>query len=188
MNESHETICLFAGTTEGRQLAELLSQAAGLTVCVATEYGEVLLDGIPDIEIRAGRMDAEEMAAFFGERAFTRILDATHPYAELVTENIREAARRCGIPVTRILRDCDGQVPGAEYVPSVEAARDFLMEREGNIFLTTGAKELSSYVGLDMNRVWARVLPTVSSLEACAAALTSTYILLTASSQSFLLK
>ena len=170
MNESHETICLFAGTTEGRQLAELLSQAADLTVCVATEYGEVLLDGIPDIEIRAGRMDAEEMAAFFGERAFTRILDATHPYAELVTENIREAARRCGIPVTRILRDCDGQVPGAEYVPSVEAARDFLMEREGNIFLTTGAKELSSYVGLDMNRVWARVLPTVSSLEACAAA------------------
>ena len=123
MSEKKELICLFAGTTEGRQLAELLSEAVSLTVCVATEYGEVLLDGIPDIEIRAGRMDAEEMAAFFGERAFTRILDATHPYAALVTENIRTAAARCGIPVTRILRDCDGRVPGAEYVPSVEAAR-----------------------------------------------------------------
>ena len=91
-------------------------------MCVATEYGEVLLDGIPDIEIRAGRMDAEEMRAFFAGERFTRILDATHPYAERVTENIREAADSLGIPVTRILRDCDGFVPGAEYVPSVEAA------------------------------------------------------------------
>ena len=165
-----EKICLFAGTTEGRRLAGLLAEAAELTVCVATEYGEVLLDGIPDAEIRAGRMNAEEMAAFFEERRFSRILDATHPYAALVTENIREAARKTGIPVMRILRDCDGTVAGAEYVPSVEAARDFLMEREGRIFLTTGAKELSSYIGLDMERVWARVLPTPSSLEACAAA------------------
>ncbi len=170
MNDTAEKLCLFAGTTEGRQLAGLLGPAAPLTVCVATEYGEVLLDGIPGIEVRSGRMDAEEMEAFFRERAFTRILDATHPYAALVTENIRRAAASLGIPVTRILRDCDGFVAGAEYVPSVEAARDFLMEREGNIFLTTGAKELSSYIGLDMNRVWARVLPTVSSLESCAAA------------------
>ena len=165
-----ERICLFAGTTEGRQLAELLGPAVPLTVCVATEYGEVLLDGIPDIEVRAGRMDAEEMKAFFARERFTRILDATHPYAERVTENIREAADSLGIPMTRILRDCDGFVSGAEYVPSVEAARDFLREREGNIFLTTGAKELSAYVGLDMSRVWARVLPTASSLESCAAA------------------
>ena len=42
-----EKLCLFAGTTEGRQLAELLGPAVPLTVCVATEYGEVLLDGIP---------------------------------------------------------------------------------------------------------------------------------------------
>ena len=165
-----EKLCLFAGTTEGRQLAELLSGAADLTVCVATEYGEVLLDGIPDIEIRTGRMTADEMEPFFNSGHFTRILDATHPYAALVTENIREAAERAGIPVMRILRDCDGKVAGAEYVPSVEAARDFLMAREGRIFLTTGAKELSSYVGLDMERVWARVLPTQSSLDACAAA------------------
>jgi precorrin-6Y C5,15-methyltransferase (decarboxylating) len=165
-----EKICLFAGTTEGRQLAGLLGPAADLTVCVATEYGEVLLDGIPDIVIRAGRMGAEEMRTFFEEERFSRILDATHPYAALVTENIRTAAEVCGIPVMRILRDCDGLVAGAEYVPSVEAARDFLMAREGRIFLTTGSKELTSYAGLDMERVWARVLPTVSSLEACAAA------------------
>ncbi|MBD5492547.1 MAG: precorrin-6A/cobalt-precorrin-6A reductase, partial [Lachnospiraceae bacterium] len=36
-------ILLFAGTTEGRKLSELLA-AAGVchTVCVATEYGEIV--------------------------------------------------------------------------------------------------------------------------------------------------
>ncbi|MBE6725856.1 MAG: precorrin-6A reductase [Ruminococcaceae bacterium] len=173
-----ERICLFAGTTEGRRLAEILGGAASrcgealsVTVCVATEYGEILLDGIPGIEISAGRMDAGEMAALFRKEGFSRILDATHPYAELVTENIRTAADECGIPVLRILRDCDrGDGSAYVHVPSVEAARDYLMKREGTVFLTTGSKELSSYIGLDMERVWARVLPTPSSLASCQAA------------------
>ena len=38
-------ICLFAGTTEGRRIAEFLEkQEADLMVCVATEYGAELLD------------------------------------------------------------------------------------------------------------------------------------------------
>ena len=37
-------LCVFAGTTEGRELVELLAdQPAAVTACVATEYGESLL-------------------------------------------------------------------------------------------------------------------------------------------------
>lgn len=165
-----EKICLFAGTTEGRQLAEILHEAADLTVCVATEYGEILLDGIEGITVHTGRMDADEMVQFFADNRFDRILDATHPYAQVVTENIRHAAERTNTPVLRILRETERQFGDAVYVPTVEAARDYLADKDGNIFLTTGSKELVSYVGLDMSRVWARVLPTVSSLEACASA------------------
>ncbi|MBQ3815492.1 MAG: precorrin-6A reductase, partial [Clostridia bacterium] len=165
-----ERICLFAGTTEGRQLARILAPAAELTVCVATEYGEILLDGIAGIEVRAGRMDEGEMASFFHQQCFSRILDATHPYAALVTENIQAAAKEAGIPVLRILRETDREIPDAVYVNSVEEARDWLAAREGNVFLTTGSKELGSYIGLDWERVWARVLPTAAALEACAQA------------------
>ncbi len=165
-------LCLFAGTTEGRELAVLLaaSPSADVTACVATEYGEVLLEGIEGLTVRAGRMDEPEMEAFFSENRFDSVIDATHPYAALVSENIRVAAAKAGIPVLRILREDDREIPHAVYVSSVAEARDYLAGREGNIFLTTGAKELSSYSGLDMNRVWARVLPTASSLESCAAA------------------
>ena len=165
-----EKLCLFAGTTEGRRLAEILHKAAELTVCVATEYGEVMLDGIEDITVHTGRMDADEMACFFKENGFTRIIDATHPYAAAVTENIRASAEAADLPVLRILREAEPSASGAVWVPDVPAARDWLAGRSGNIFLTTGAKELSLYAGLDMARVWARVLPTASSLDACRAA------------------
>ena len=42
-------ICIFAGTSEGRKLLErLCGRGLQLTVCVATEYGEVLLGDHPD--------------------------------------------------------------------------------------------------------------------------------------------
>ena len=165
-----EKICLVAGTTEGRQLAVILHHCTDLTVCVATEYGEILLDGIDGINVHTGRMDADEMLCFFKEKRFDRILDATHPYAKIVTENIRQAAERTNTPVMRILRETEWEFAEAVYVPTVEAARDYLEDKDGNIFLTTGSKELAAYIGLDMSRVWARVLPTVSSLEACQTA------------------
>ena len=165
-----EKICLFAGTTEGRQLAEILHNSADLTVCVATEYGEVMLDGIDGITVNIGRMDADEMARFFTDNRFELILDATHPYAEVVTKNIRHAAEQTDTEVMRILRETERQSEDAVYVKNIEAARDYLSDKDGNIFLTTGSKELSAYIGLDMSRVWARVLPTVSSLESCQAA------------------
>ncbi len=165
-----EKICLFAGTTEGRRLAEALGGRAELTVCVATEYGEALLDSIEGITVRQGRMDKAEMARFFAEGRFSLVLDATHPYATLVTENIAAAAAEAGVPVMRILRGTDRAADDAVYVPTIADARDYLTSRPGRILLTTGSKELAAYAGLDMSRVWARVLPTAEALAACAAA------------------
>ena len=165
-----DKICIFAGTTEGRKLAALLCDAVELTICVATEYGEVLLDGIDGIAVHTGRMDADEMKRFFEEKRFCLVIDATHPYAAAVTENIAVAAKNVNLPLMRILRETQRAVPDAVYVDSVGAARDFLEHTEGNILLTTGSKELAGFTGLDMDRVWARVLPLAASLEACAAA------------------
>ena len=166
----NKKVCLFAGTTEGRRIAEIFNDTLDLTVCVATEYGEVMLDGAENITVHTGRMCESEMENFFRTGEYDRVIDATHPYAEIVSENILSAAQKCGVPLMRILRETDGRIADAVYVSSVAEAKEYLAGREGNILITTGAKELASYAGLDMSRVWARVLPTVSSLEACAAA------------------
>ena len=162
-------ICIFAGTTEGRQFAALLKDSVALTACVATEYGEVLLDELTGIRVKTGRMNAVEMEAFFKEEGFERIIDATHPYAAAVTENIATAAKKAAIPLMRILRETQGKIAQAVYVSNTKEAGEYLQAREGNVFLTTGAKELSEY-GLSPERVWARVLPSLPSLEACTKA------------------
>ncbi len=168
MNEAkRENVCLFAGTTEGRRLAGLLKDAVCLVVCVATEYGEVVLDNPDGIDVHVGRMDETQMEDLFRQKGIDRVIDATHPFAQIASQNIASASEHCGIPYMRILRDMDAHVEGAVYVSSVKEASDFLSNAEGNVLITTGAKELSSYSTLDMDRVWARVLPLPSSLEAC---------------------
>lgn len=77
-----KNILLFAGTTEGRLLAEyLIHQPVSLHVCVATEYGEKLLPSAPSMTVSSHRMDAHEMVDFINGRHFDLVLDATHPYA-----------------------------------------------------------------------------------------------------------
>ena len=50
-------ICVFAGTTEGRELVEFLSsQPVFVTACVATEYGETLLSAKDNLAISAQRL------------------------------------------------------------------------------------------------------------------------------------
>ena len=162
-----EKICIFAGTTEGHLLAERLCGIYDLTLCVATEYGEILLEGLPDIRVHAGRMKEDEMEAFLREGSFARVVDATHPYAALVTENIRAAAEKAGLPLLRVLREKEAAEGPLLRVGSMKEAAALLAEREGNILLTTGSKDLPDFVLPDMSRVWARVLPLASSLEAC---------------------
>lgn len=88
-------IVLFAGTTEGRRLSEYLSEAGvAHTVCVATEYGKIVLEEAPGRNIHCGRMNEEQMESFLAQGDYSCVVDATHPYATEVTENIRAAAEQ----------------------------------------------------------------------------------------------
>ena len=55
-------ILVFAGTTEGRKLSEYLAAAnVAHTVCVATEYGEIVLQENLLVKVHRGRMNQEEI-------------------------------------------------------------------------------------------------------------------------------
>src|SRR5699024_6720145 len=99
LKEKGGEILIFAGTTEGRRLSGVLA-ASGVrhTVCVATEYGKKIMKEHPLAKLHQGRMDSGQIFDFLQNGAFRVIVDATHPYAAQVTENIRLAARRAGLP------------------------------------------------------------------------------------------
>lgn len=163
-------ICIFAGTSEGRELTELLTaQGVQVYACVATEYGETLLNEGANLTVSAKRLTEEDMEALFRERAFDCVVDATHPYAPIVTSNIRAACEAAGTEYLRLLRDSGGIPEGCIYVPDTQAAVEALKNIPGNILLTTGSKELAAYAALPdyAQRVYARVLPVESSIASC---------------------
>lgn len=166
-------LCVFAGTTEGRELVELLADApVEVTACVATEYGEALLPPRERLTVSNRRLTEEEMEALLRREHFDLVVDATHPYASEVTENIVRACRGTETEYLRLLRGTDASPEGAVCVPDIESAVAYLAGTEGNILLTTGSKELAKYAALPgfAARVYARVLPMEASLEACRAA------------------
>ena len=60
-----DKICIFAGTKDGREMAELLAgHGLDVTACAATEYGGELLEAGGDLKVRTGRMDEKEMDRF----------------------------------------------------------------------------------------------------------------------------
>lgn len=165
--------CVFAGTTEGRELVEFLSsQNVMLTACVATEYGETLITPAPNLTVSAKRLTPEQMEDLFRKEHFDLVVDATHPYASAVTENILSACKASGTEYLRLLRDGGSQAEDAVYVSDVSEAVEYLDTTEGNILLTTGSKELHKFSSLRNfeNRVYARVLPMEESLRLCSEA------------------
>ena len=111
-------ICVFAGTTEGRELVEfLVGQPVQATVCVATEYGETLLPEAENITILAGRIPVEDIIRMLQGTRFDLVIDATHPYATSITESICTACRETETEYLRLLRQSSEQ---AEDVVCVE--------------------------------------------------------------------
>lgn len=166
-------ICIFGGTTEGRKLAEFLSgQPCDVMVCVATDYGQTLLPEAEHVSVSARRLPVGEIVSLLTEHRFDLVIDATHPYAQSITKSIASACRETGTLRWRLLRGASGVSPEHTYVETVSDAAAFLAGTEGNILLTTGSKELAKFSQLPgfSERVWARVLPLQSSLDACAQA------------------
>ena len=194
-------IWIFGGTTEGRLLAEYCSrEKIEAWVSVASEYGEELLQeelmesgnaGNPDlnhntclakknlktvqassvIKVLRGRMDRYQMEEFIRNQGIHLVIDATHPHARLVSEEIQEACGRTGVRLERCLRAGGEQNKARDWVEvdSIQEAVSFLSSVSGVIFATTGSKELEALCQIPdyQKRVYARVLPTSNVLKKC---------------------
>ncbi|WP_313134623.1 precorrin-6A reductase [Anaerocolumna sp.] len=166
-------ILIFSGTTEGRSLAEYLCRR-GLrcTVCVATEYGEQVMNKLEDLTVRQGRMTGEEMKLYIEEGDFLGVVDATHPFATVVSDNIVESMKDSHLPYFRLKRDTNNGLKEGEniqFFEDNETCAAALEGLEGNILLTTGSKELAVYSRSDKlrPRLYVRVLPGLESITLC---------------------
>lgn len=162
---------VFAGTTEGYAICNFLAEnGVSVYACAATEYGGSLLEENSFLHVSAGRLKTEDMEELFQKETPEIVLDATHPYAAEVTKNIRKACENAGVRYQRVLRPEGERSSEAVYVESPEEAAEFLSGTKGNIFLTTGSKELSKFTVIPdyKERLFARVLSIPSVIQSCA--------------------
>ena len=163
-------LCVFAGTTEGREIAEFLAeQSADVTVCVATEYGETLLPQGEGLHISARPLPREEMAELFRRERFDLVIDATHPYATATQTRIRRSAEQLGIPCQRMKIENEQEAwrDVVQWVENpAEAVAVLSRLSEENILLAGDYRNLPHYAPLlRKDHLFCRIVPTVEALD-----------------------
>ncbi len=133
-------------------------------VTVATDSGK---EFIQSPRLCKGRMDYEEMLYFIQKNNISLIVDLTHPYARLVSENAKKAAEKMNIEYIRYTRKTTDKLEGV-YLNSYEEAYEYLKGIRGTVFFTTGSKNIGDFEKVrGENRFIYRILPALESIQIC---------------------
>lgn len=140
-------ILVLAGTPEARSLIRTLSEHQPDVDLLATFAGAV--QDLPKIDasVRVGGFGgAEGLAAFLKTEQFTCIVDATHPFAQVISSHAVNAASVAGIPLLRLERPAWVQNPEDRWIPATsldEAAQ--LLPEGSRPLIAVGRKEIGSF-------------------------------------------
>ncbi len=161
------SVWIIAGTSEGRRLISALKDAPfKIYVSVATDYGASLIEKQENVTVLAGRLDLAQMQKLLQQYRPFCVVDATHPYATVVTDTVKSACAAENGNYIRLLRPAALQ---GEYtmVKDFDEAVELLSNLDGNIFLTTGSKNLRDFTKVTdyRERTALRILPMRESLE-----------------------
>lgn len=166
-------ILQLAGTSDARELAIAL-QEAGHSV-LASVVTETAAKGLAEVgvPVRTGRLSAEEMVDFIRTQGITRVVDASHPFAEEAHKNAMVACRTCAIPYIRFERQglTFDESQNLYIVDDYEAAANLAADLKGVVMLTTGSKTLHVFakrlLGVEGVTLVARMLPRMDNMEKC---------------------
>ena len=170
MRKDHDTIVI-AGTTESRRVIEKeLEEGHTVLASVATDLGAEMLEEY-GIDIHVGRLDYEGFLNFLKQYPCKKIIDASHPFAKIVTDTVKKAASALGITYERLKRpEIHYDYDQIHLVADTDEAIQALNTLEGPVLLTSGANTAGAYyqgVKDAAERVYVRVLNTEGSHQAC---------------------
>lgn len=144
-------VLLLGGTAEARALAaelvadghRVITSLAGRVRDPALPAGEVRIGGFSDGE----RDGVTGLADYLVEQRIAAVVDATHPFAAVITANAAAACTQTGTALLRLQRPGWGEHPDAgawQWVDSVEQA---VVAGAGTRrpFLTTGRQSLVAF-------------------------------------------
>lgn len=161
-----EAVWVFSGTSDGNALArELARHHSPIVVSTASEYGgEIVREHCPDATVWAGRQGVEARRRALRRSGARAIVDATHPYAQVMSEQLIGLAEELSIPYLRYERPgiasstdpvmsmssaCATRTTDSQNVlwcESVGHAAERAISAGRRIFLATGSKDLATFL------------------------------------------
>lgn len=165
-------VLVMGGTSDARVICQQLdAENVAYTVSVATPTGKALAGDIKG-EVRCGRLERDQMVAWLRENHTRWVIDASHPYAEVVSRNILRACETAGVLLSRYQRPeqlSDLAHPLLFLVPDIKTACETAQRFGERVLLTTGSKDLAIWrAGLPEKTLLARVLPVPEVIAQCA--------------------
>lgn len=139
------SILILGGTAEADQLADLLRDhgieftysLAGVTPNPKPRVYPVHVGGFGGVV---------GLARYLSQNAITMLVDATHPFAETMTEHAVTASIQANVPLLRFERVAWSEPPDAPWlcVPNLEAAATAL-PTGARVFLSVGSQSMACF-------------------------------------------
>jgi precorrin-6A/cobalt-precorrin-6A reductase len=141
-------ILILGGTTEARGLAERLAVRADLDITLSLA-GRTMSPAALPVPVRSGGFGgAPGLADYLLRERIDALIDATHPYAHIISANAAAAARKTGVPFLALRRTPWLKVTGDRWteVANVRAAVEALGKVPRRVFVALGRNELAPFV------------------------------------------
>lgn len=139
-------ILILGGTTEARELAEHLAARADLEIIVSLA-GRTKSPAPQPAPIRSGGFGgAAGLADYLRNEGIDALIDATHPYANIISGSAASAARQAGVPLVALRRPPWRAVAGDRWIQAADVADAvrLLGDRPRRVFVTLGRTELAA--------------------------------------------
>ena len=151
-------VWLFSGTADGNALGrELVAGYGPIVISTASEYGgDLARENCPGVTVWAGRQGVESRRRALSVGQARAIVDATHPYAQQISEQLIGLSRELGLPYVRYERASSLDSASDLLCDSVAAAAERAISVGRRIFLATGSKDLAAFLSAPqaLEREW----------------------------------
>jgi precorrin-6A/cobalt-precorrin-6A reductase len=142
-------VLILGGTTEGRLLGESLAKRGGLDVTLSLA-GRTASPMPQAVAIRVGGFGgAGGLADYLLEQHIDALIDATHPYASVISANAVAAARQIAVPFVALRRPPWTAVEGDHWIEvrDTGAAVIAIGDEPRRVFVALGRNEVAAFAG-----------------------------------------
>lgn len=165
-------ILVLAGTADAREvISRLKGENYPVAASAVSPYGARLAAEAGADPVLQGALAGEQLSEALRNRGIRAVVDATHPFAGVITRQARDCCREMGLPYYRYRRppvempQYPGLMTAVDWQQAVEQA-----SRARIIFLAIGTRNLQVFKESNLlagRRIIVRVLPDVDSINEC---------------------